>query len=118
MDDDPESDLNVPSMYGIASEWGDELFASDADIYAFSNYFSFIIANTFPQYELSVDHLEVLWSIYLGILANMRRRRYLKEPGLMALKFDAKQGKRPRPSLAYLSSIKPRSLPPGSSEDA
>ncbi|KAL2497824.1 Plus3 domain-containing protein [Abeliophyllum distichum] len=95
--DDPEPDLDVPSVYGIASP--------------------------LPRCELSQGAVDVLKSIYqadqksrsYGLILN--RHRCLVELGLMASKAEMDQGKRPRPTLARLSKQRPKTLAPGSAED-
>ncbi|KAL2499399.1 Plus3 domain-containing protein [Abeliophyllum distichum] len=95
--DDPEPDLDVPSVYGIASP--------------------------LPRCELSQGAVDVLRSIYqanqksrsYGLILN--RHRCLVELGLMASKAEMDQGKRPRPTLARLSKQRPKTLAPGSVED-
>ncbi|KAL2464836.1 Plus3 domain-containing protein [Abeliophyllum distichum] len=95
--DDPEPDLDVPSVYGIASP--------------------------LPRCELSQDAVDVQKSIYqadqkrrsYGLILN--RHRCLVELGLMASKAEMDQGKRPRPTLARLSKQRPKTLAPGSAED-
>ncbi|KAL2525650.1 putative abhydrolase domain-containing protein [Abeliophyllum distichum] len=119
--DDPEPDLDAPSVYGIASP--------------------------LPRCELPREVVDVLKSIYqadqktrsYGFILN--RHRCLVELGLMASKgsfiirvqhiyiysaatdscFDAAemdQGRRPRPTLAKLTKQRPKTLVPGSTEDA
>ncbi|KAL2525100.1 Uncharacterized protein Adt_10154 [Abeliophyllum distichum] len=95
--DDPEPDLDVPSVYRIASP--------------------------LPRCELSQGAVDVLRSIYqadqksrsYGLILN--RHRCLVELGLMASKAEMDQGKRPRPTLARLSKQRPKTLAPGSAED-
>ncbi|KAL2492793.1 Uncharacterized protein Adt_28421 [Abeliophyllum distichum] len=95
--DDPEPDLDVPSVYGIAS--------------------------SLPRCELSRESVDVLRSIYqadtksrsYGFLLN--RQRCLVELGLVASKAEMDQGRRPRPTLAKLAKQRPRTLVPGSAED-
>ncbi|KAL2498249.1 Uncharacterized protein Adt_23799 [Abeliophyllum distichum] len=95
--DDPEPDLDVPSVYGIASP--------------------------LSRCELSQGTVDVLRSIYqadqksrsYGLTLN--RHRCLVELGLMASKAEMDQGKRPRPTLARLSKQRPKTLAPGSVED-
>ncbi|KAL2455214.1 Plus3 domain-containing protein [Abeliophyllum distichum] len=95
--DDPEPDLDVPSVYGIASH--------------------------LPRCELSQDVVDVLKSLYqadqksrsYGLILN--RHWCLVELGLMASKAKMDQGKRPRPTLAQLSKQRPKTLAPGSAED-
>ncbi|KAL2492712.1 hypothetical protein Adt_28340 [Abeliophyllum distichum] len=95
--DDPEPDLDVSSVYGIASP--------------------------LPRCELSQGTVDVLKSIYqadqksrsYGLILN--RHRCLVELGLMASKAEMDQGKRPRPTLARLSKQRPKTLAPGSTED-
>ncbi|KAL2499538.1 Uncharacterized protein Adt_25088 [Abeliophyllum distichum] len=94
---DPEPDLDVPSVYGIA--------------------------NSLPCCELSRDVVDVLRSIYqadqksrsYGLILN--RHRCLVELGLMASKAEMDQGRRPRPTLARLTKQRPKTLVPGSAED-
>ncbi|KAL2543320.1 putative abhydrolase domain-containing protein [Abeliophyllum distichum] len=96
--DDPEPDLDVPSVYGIASP--------------------------LPRCELSRDVVDVLKSIYqadqktrsYGFILN--RHRCLVELGLMASKAEMDQGRRPRPTLAKLTKQRLKTLVPGSAEDA
>ncbi|KAL2475446.1 Uncharacterized protein Adt_36182 [Abeliophyllum distichum] len=96
--DDPEPDLDAPSVYGIASP--------------------------LPRCELPGDVVDVLKSIYqadqktrsYGFLLN--RHRCLVELGLMASKAEMDQGRRPRPTLAKLTKQRPKILVPGSAEDA
>ncbi|KAL2497437.1 Plus3 domain-containing protein [Abeliophyllum distichum] len=89
--DDPEPDLDVPSVYGIAS--------------------------SLPRRELSRESIEVLRSIYQADSKSrsysfiLNRQRCLVELGLVASK-DA-----PRPTLAKLAKQRPRTLVPGSAED-
>ncbi|KAL2504490.1 Uncharacterized protein Adt_20111 [Abeliophyllum distichum] len=96
--DDPEPDLNVPSVYGIASP--------------------------LPRCELSRENTDVLRSIYeadtKGRSYNfiLNRQRCLVELGLVASKADMDQGRRPRPTLAKLAKQRPRTLVPGSAEDS
>ncbi|KAL2527107.1 Plus3 domain-containing protein [Abeliophyllum distichum] len=95
--DDPEPDLDVPSVYGIAS--------------------------SLPPCELSRESIDVLRSIYqadsksrsYGFILN--RQRCLVELGLVASKAEMDQGRRPRPTLAKLAKQRPRTLVPGSAED-
>ncbi|KAL2527269.1 Plus3 domain-containing protein [Abeliophyllum distichum] len=95
--DDPEPDLNVPSVYGIASP--------------------------LPRCELSRENTDVLRSIYevdsksrsYNFILN--RQRCLVELGLVASKAEMDQGRRPRPTLAKLAKQRPRTLVPGSAED-
>ncbi|KAL2470676.1 Uncharacterized protein Adt_38812 [Abeliophyllum distichum] len=95
--EDPEPDLDVPSVYGIASP--------------------------LPRCELSQGAVDVLRSVYqadqksrsYGLILN--RHRCLVELGLMASKAEMDQGKRPRPTLARLSKQRPKTLAPGSVED-
>ncbi|KAL2453802.1 putative abhydrolase domain-containing protein [Abeliophyllum distichum] len=96
--DDPEPDLDTPSVYGIASP--------------------------LPRCELSQDVVDVLKSIYqadqktrsYGFILN--RHRCLVELGLMASKAEMDQGRRPRPTLAKLMKPRPKTLVHGSAEDA
>ncbi|KAL2498116.1 putative abhydrolase domain-containing protein [Abeliophyllum distichum] len=94
VEDDPEPDLDVPSVYGIA--------------------------NSLPRCELSREVVEVLRSIYQAPPATRRyeftlnRHRCLIDLGLMTMDKD----KRPRPALARLSKQKPRALASGSSEES
>ncbi|KAL2453098.1 Uncharacterized protein Adt_49401 [Abeliophyllum distichum] len=96
--DDPEPDLDAPSVYGIASP--------------------------LPRCELPGDVVDVLKSIYqadqktrsYGFILN--RHRCLVELGLMASKAEMDQGRRPRPTLAKLTKQRPKTLVPGSAEDA
>ncbi|KAL2498792.1 Uncharacterized protein Adt_24342 [Abeliophyllum distichum] len=96
--DDPEPDLNVPSVYGIASP--------------------------LPRCELSREDIDVLRSIYeadsKGRSYNfiLNRQRCLVELGLVASKAEMDQGRRPRPTLAKLAKQRPRTLVPGSAEDS
>ncbi|KAL2461167.1 putative abhydrolase domain-containing protein [Abeliophyllum distichum] len=86
--DDPEPDLDAPSVYGIASP--------------------------LPRYELSGDVVDILKSIYqedqktrsYGFILN--RHRCLVELGLMAFKAEMDQGRRPRPTLAKLTKQRPK----------
>ncbi|KAL2491835.1 putative abhydrolase domain-containing protein [Abeliophyllum distichum] len=95
--DDPEPDLDVPSVYGIAS--------------------------FLPRRELSRESIEVLWSIYQADSKSrsysfiLNRQRCLVELGLVASKAEMDQGRRPRPTLAKLAKQRPRTLVPGSAED-
>ncbi|KAL2472200.1 putative abhydrolase domain-containing protein [Abeliophyllum distichum] len=96
--DDPEPDLDAPSVYGTASP--------------------------LPRCELSQDVVDVLKSIYqadqktrsYGFILN--RHRCLVELGLMASKAEMDQGRRPWPMLAKLTKLRPKTLVPGSAEDA
>ncbi|KAL2476718.1 Uncharacterized protein Adt_37454 [Abeliophyllum distichum] len=96
--DDPEPDLDAPSVYGIASP--------------------------LPRCELPGEVVDVLKSIYqadqktrsYGFILN--RHRCLVELGLMASKAEMDQGRRPRPTLAKLTKQRPKTLVPGSAEDA
>ncbi|KAL2534034.1 Uncharacterized protein Adt_07385 [Abeliophyllum distichum] len=96
--DDPEPDLDAPSVYGIASP--------------------------LPRCELPGEVVDVLKSIYqadqktrsYGFILN--RHRCLVELGLMASKAEMDQGRRPRPTLAKLTKNRPKTLVPGSAEDA
>ncbi|KAL2487189.1 Uncharacterized protein Adt_31945 [Abeliophyllum distichum] len=96
--DDPEPDLNVPSVYGIASP--------------------------LPRCELSRENIDVLRSIYeadsKGRSYNfiLNRQRCLVELGLVASKAEMDQGRRPRPTLAKLVKQRLRTLVPGSAEDS
>ncbi|KAL2518664.1 Uncharacterized protein Adt_14911 [Abeliophyllum distichum] len=95
--DDPELDLDVPSVYGIAS--------------------------SLPCCELSRESIDVIRSIYqadsksrsYGFILN--RQRCLVELGLVASAAEMDQGRRPRPTLAKLVKQRPRTLVPGSAED-
>ncbi|KAL2504340.1 Uncharacterized protein Adt_19961 [Abeliophyllum distichum] len=95
--DDPEPDLDVPNVYGIA--------------------------NPLPRCELSGDIVDVLRSIYqadqkirsYGLILN--RHRCLVELGLMVSKAEMDQGRRPRPTLARLTKQRPKTLVPGSAKD-
>ncbi|KAL2486598.1 putative abhydrolase domain-containing protein [Abeliophyllum distichum] len=95
--DDQEPDLDVPSVYGIAS--------------------------SLPRCELSRESIDVLRSIYqadsksrsYGFILN--RQRCLVELGLVASTAEMDQGRRPRPTLAKLAKQRPRTLVPGSAED-
>ncbi|KAL2511761.1 Uncharacterized protein Adt_17361 [Abeliophyllum distichum] len=95
--EDPEPDLDVPSVYGIA--------------------------NSLPRYELSRYIIDVLRSIYQGDPKTwsyeliLNRHRCLVELGLMASKAEMDQGKRPRPTLAHLTKQRPKVLVLGSTED-
>ncbi|KAL2503833.1 Uncharacterized protein Adt_19454 [Abeliophyllum distichum] len=96
--DDPEPDLDVPSVYGIAS--------------------------SLPRCELSSGSIDVLQSIYQADTKSrsysfiLNRQRCLVELGLIASQADMDQGKRPRPTLAKLTKQRPRTLVPGSAEDS
>ncbi|KAL2487225.1 Uncharacterized protein Adt_31981 [Abeliophyllum distichum] len=96
--DDPEPDLDVPSVYGIAS--------------------------SLPRCELSSGSIDVLRSIYQADTKSrsynfiLNRQRCLVELGLIASQADMDQGKRPRPTLAALTKQRPRMLVPGSAEDS
>ncbi|KAL2457788.1 Uncharacterized protein Adt_46224 [Abeliophyllum distichum] len=96
--DDPEPDLNVPSVYGIASP--------------------------LPRCELSRENTDVLRSIYEADIKGrsynfiLNRQRCLVELGLVASKAEMDQGRRPRPTLAKLAKQRPRTLAPGSAEDS
>ncbi|KAL2525999.1 Uncharacterized protein Adt_11053 [Abeliophyllum distichum] len=96
--DDPEPDLNVPSVYGIASP--------------------------LPRCELSRENTDVLRSIYEADSKSrsynfiLNRQRCLVELGLVASKAEMDQGRRPRPTLAKLAKQRPRTLVPGSAEDS
>ncbi|KAL2492749.1 putative abhydrolase domain-containing protein [Abeliophyllum distichum] len=93
----PEPDLDVPSVYGIAS--------------------------SLPRRELSRESIEVLRSIYQADSKSrsysfiLNRQRCLVELGLVASKAEMDQGRRPRPTLAKLAKQRPRTLVPGSAED-
>ncbi|KAL2512266.1 putative abhydrolase domain-containing protein [Abeliophyllum distichum] len=101
--DDPEPDLNVPSVYGIASVY--------------------VIASPLPRCELSRENIDVLRSIYEADSKSrsysfiLNRQRCLVELGLVASKAEMDQGRRPRPTLAKLAKQRPRTLVPGSVED-
>ncbi|KAL2492420.1 Uncharacterized protein Adt_28048 [Abeliophyllum distichum] len=96
--DDPEPELDAPSVYGIASP--------------------------LPRCELPGDVVDVMKSIYqadqktrsYGFILN--RHRCLVELGLMASKAEMDQGRRPRPTLAKLTNQRPKTLVHGSAEDA
>ncbi|KAL2455942.1 Uncharacterized protein Adt_47018 [Abeliophyllum distichum] len=97
--DDPEPDLDVPSVYGIAS--------------------------SLPRCELSSGSIDVLRSIYQADTKSrsynfiLNRQRCLVELGLIASQAEMDQGKRPRrPTLAALTKQRPRMLVPGSAEDS
>ncbi|KAL2493453.1 Uncharacterized protein Adt_29081 [Abeliophyllum distichum] len=96
--DDPEPDLDVPSVYGIAS--------------------------SLPRCELSSGSIDVLRSIYQANTKSrsynfiLNRQRCLVELGLIASQADIDQGKRPRPTLAALTKQRPGMLVPGSAEDS
>ncbi|KAL2490852.1 Uncharacterized protein Adt_26480 [Abeliophyllum distichum] len=96
--DDPEPDLDVPSVSGIAS--------------------------SLPRCELSSGSIDVLRSIYQADTKSrsynfiLNRQRCLVELGLIASQADMDQGKRPRPTLAALTKQRPRMLVPGSAEDS
>ncbi|KAL2524377.1 Uncharacterized protein Adt_09431 [Abeliophyllum distichum] len=96
--DDPEPDLDVPSVYGIAS--------------------------SLPRCELSTGSIDVLRSIYQADTNSrsynfiLNRQRCLVELGLIASQADMDQGKRPRPTLAALTKQRPRMLVSGSAEDS
>ncbi|KAL2460251.1 Uncharacterized protein Adt_43671 [Abeliophyllum distichum] len=96
--DDPEPDLDVPSVYGIAS--------------------------SLPRCELSSGSIEVLRSIYQAVTKSrsysfiLNRQRCLVELGLIASQAEMDQGRRPRPTLAKLAKQRPRTLVPGSAEDS
>ncbi|KAL2498304.1 Uncharacterized protein Adt_23854 [Abeliophyllum distichum] len=96
--DDPEPDLDVPSVYGIAS--------------------------SLPRCELSSGSIDVLRSIYQADSKSqsysfiLNRQRCLVELGLIASQAEMDQGRRPRPTLAKLAKQKPRTLVPGSAEDS
>ncbi|KAL2517960.1 putative abhydrolase domain-containing protein [Abeliophyllum distichum] len=95
--DDPEPDLDVPSVYGIAT--------------------------SLPRCELSRDIVDVLRSIYqadqktrsYGLILN--RHRCLVELDLMASKAELDQGRHPQPTLASLTKQRPKVLAPSSAED-
>ncbi|KAL2518919.1 Uncharacterized protein Adt_15166 [Abeliophyllum distichum] len=95
--DDPEPDLNVPSVYGIASP--------------------------LPRCELSRENIDVLRSIYEADSKSrsysfiLNRQRCLVELGLVASKAEMDQGRRPRPTLAKLAKQRPRTLVSGSAKD-
>ncbi|KAL2510548.1 Uncharacterized protein Adt_16148 [Abeliophyllum distichum] len=86
--DDPEPDLDVPSVYGIA--------------------------NSLPRCELSRDIVDVLRSIYQADQKSrsyeliLNRHRCLVELGLMASKAEMDQGRRHRPTLARLTKQRPK----------
>ncbi|KAL2519045.1 Uncharacterized protein Adt_15292 [Abeliophyllum distichum] len=96
--DDPEPDLDVPSVYGIAS--------------------------SLPRCELSSESIEVLRSIYQADTKSrsysfiLNRQRCLVELGLIPSQAEMDQGRRPRPTLAKLAKQRPRILVPGSAEDS
>ncbi|KAL2497639.1 Uncharacterized protein Adt_23189 [Abeliophyllum distichum] len=96
--DDPEPDLDVPSVYGIAS--------------------------SLPRCELSSGSIEVLQSIYQADTKSrsysfiLNRQRCLVELGLIPSQAEMDQGRRPRPTLAKLAKQRPRTLVPGSAEDS
>ncbi|KAL2535004.1 Uncharacterized protein Adt_08355 [Abeliophyllum distichum] len=96
--DDPEPDLDVPSVYGIAS--------------------------SLPRCELSSGSIEVLRSIYQADTKSrsysfiLNRQRCLVELGLTPSQAEMDQGRRPRPTLAKLAKQRPRTLVPGSAEDS
>ncbi|KAL2531480.1 Uncharacterized protein Adt_04831 [Abeliophyllum distichum] len=96
--DDPEPDLDVPSVYGIAS--------------------------SLPRCELSSGSIEVLRSIYQADTKSrsysfiLNRQRCLVELGLIPSQAEMDQGRRPRPTLAKLAKQRPRTLVPGSAEDS
>ncbi|KAL2504376.1 Uncharacterized protein Adt_19997 [Abeliophyllum distichum] len=96
--DDPEPDLDVPSVYGIAS--------------------------SLPRCELSSGSIDVLRSIYQADIKSrsysfiFNRQRCLVELGLIASQAEMDQDRRPRPTLAKLAKQKPRTLVPGSAEDS
>ncbi|KAL2460632.1 Uncharacterized protein Adt_44052 [Abeliophyllum distichum] len=93
VEDDPEPNLDVPSVYGIA--------------------------NALPRCELSREIVDVIRYIYQAPHATRRyefilnRHRCLIELGLMNMDKE----KRPRPALARLSKHKPRALTASSSEE-
>ncbi|KAL2492156.1 Uncharacterized protein Adt_27784 [Abeliophyllum distichum] len=95
---DPEPDLDVPSVYGIAS--------------------------SLPRCELSSGSIEVLRSIYQADTKSrsysfiLNRQRCLVELGLIPSQAEMDQGRRPRPTLAKLAKQRPRTLVPGSAEDS
>ncbi|KAL2472320.1 Uncharacterized protein Adt_40456 [Abeliophyllum distichum] len=94
VEDDPEPDLDVPSVYGIA--------------------------NALPRCELSREVVDVLRSIYQAPPVTriyefiLNRHRCLIELGLVTMDKD----KRPRPALARLNKQKPRDLASGSFEES
>ncbi|KAL2493394.1 Uncharacterized protein Adt_29022 [Abeliophyllum distichum] len=96
--DDPEPDLDVPSVYGIA--------------------------RSLPRCELSSGSIDVLRSIYQADTKSrsynfiLNRQRCLVELGLITSQADMDQGKRPRPTLAALTKQRPRMLGPGSAENS
>ncbi|KAL2524528.1 Uncharacterized protein Adt_09582 [Abeliophyllum distichum] len=96
--DDPEPDLDVPSVYGIVS--------------------------SLPRCELSSGSIEVLRSIYQADTKSrsysfiLNRQRCLVELGLIPSQAEMDQGRRPRPTLAKLAKQRPRTLVPGSAEDS
>ncbi|KAL2497028.1 Plus3 domain-containing protein [Abeliophyllum distichum] len=96
--DNPETDLDAPSVYGTTSP--------------------------LPRCELSQDVVDVLKSIYQADQKTwsyrfiLNRHRCLVELGLMASKAEMDQGRRPRPTLAKLTKPRPKTLVPGSAEDA
>ncbi|KAL2498328.1 Uncharacterized protein Adt_23878 [Abeliophyllum distichum] len=96
--DDPEPDLDVPSVYGIAS--------------------------SLPRCELSSGSIDVLRSIYQADIKSrsynliLNRQRCLVELGLVASQAEMDQGRRPRPTLARLAKQRSRTLVPGSAEDS
>ncbi|KAL2497221.1 putative abhydrolase domain-containing protein [Abeliophyllum distichum] len=87
--DDPEPDLDVPSVYGIAS--------------------------SLPRCELSRESNDVLRSIYQ---ADSKSRSYgfILNRQRCLLKWN--KGDVPRPTLAKLTKSRPKALVPGSAEDA
>ncbi|KAL2541366.1 Uncharacterized protein Adt_02344 [Abeliophyllum distichum] len=95
--EDPEPDLDVSSVYGIA--------------------------DSLPCCELSRDIVDVLRSIYQADPKTrsyrliMNRHRCLVELGLMASEAEMDQGKRPRPMLVRLTKQRPKVLVQGSAED-
>ncbi|KAL2474613.1 Plus3 domain-containing protein [Abeliophyllum distichum] len=96
--DDSEPDLDVPSVYGIAS--------------------------SLPRCELSSESIEVLRSIYQADTKSrsysfiLNRQRCLVELGLIPSQAEMDQGRHPRPTLAKLAKQRPRTLVPGSAEDS
>ncbi|KAL2497428.1 putative abhydrolase domain-containing protein [Abeliophyllum distichum] len=86
--DDPEPDLNVPSIYGIAS--------------------------SLPRCELSRDIVDVLRSIYQSGPEDPELRIDFEQTPLSA---ELDQERRPRPTLARLTKQRPKVLAPGSAED-
>ncbi|KAL2513169.1 Plus3 domain-containing protein [Abeliophyllum distichum] len=89
--DDPEPDLDAPSVYGIASP--------------------------LPRCKLSQDVVDVLKSIYQ---ADQKTRSYgfiLNRHHCLVAQVDGLQ-RRPRSTLAKLTKSRPKTLVPGSAEDA